>query len=74
MRLRFRKHARLHSYSTGDFFDSFRRVLSTGKDAKYTASFSSKKFNSPSEEESFRIQKELSCNNALFYEVRIPPR
>jgi hypothetical protein len=75
MRFRFeKKRAHFHGYSTGSFFDSFRRALNTGKDAKYTVSSSPKRFHSQTEEESFRIQAELSRNNALLYEVMIPPR
>ena len=75
--MRFRlqkKHENLHGYLTSDNFNPLKRALNTVKDAKYKTNTSLKRFNSPAEEESFRIQAELSRSNALLHEVMIPPR
>jgi hypothetical protein len=75
--MRFRlqkKHEHLQGYLTGDIFNPLKRAHKTAKDAKYMTSTSLKRFNSPTEEESFRIQAELSRSNALLHEVMIPPR
>ncbi len=77
MRLRTEKkyeHKHIHGYSTGGFFDSFKRAFNIAKDTKYAIGSSTKNFSSQKEEELFQIQAELSRSNAIICETMIPPR
>jgi hypothetical protein len=75
MRLRFeKKRGHISGYSTGGFFDSFRRAIHTGKNTRYAVTSSTKNFNSQKEEDLFQIQAEIARDNALLCEIMIPPR
>ena len=69
-----KKHEHLQGNPTSGFFVSLKTTINTIKGTKYAISTSPRRFNSRAEEESFRIQAELSRSNAILHEVMIPPR